>query len=391
LFEPKTEELTLPEVKAPVVPSAFGGNVPQFGLPKMKVPRTVQPQPAPMDVLMATADLMKPDDFLKAYTEIKGKPTVHSLAPKNILVDSAGNKLGENTNTKPESEKDQWSEPYMASAGGRKGLVQKNLTTGQIKPVLQDVSTTIKVNTGISGISSDSVPFGQIPKEDKEFHFLTKMITGKDPKISARDISSQRQFNKDYPAYVRSVGFTAPQIAALQTAYKGKDANFRNMEKQSGPMKAFADNINKQVDTVEQMFSTLQRADVRALDLPLRQLKTKLIGSGLEQAYELFMQEISTEAYKLASGSSASIAQIPEGARKDWVRIHDPNLSLKQIMPVLQATRRMANIRISTWNKARDIITDEISNMGSTPNNPSPEQPKATHKYIPGKGIVEIK
>jgi hypothetical protein len=39
--------------------------------------------------------------------------------------------------------KDQWTAPYQMKVGGKKGLFQKNLTTGQIKPVVEDKSTTV--------------------------------------------------------------------------------------------------------------------------------------------------------------------------------------------------------------------------------------------------------
>lgn len=40
-----------------------------------------------------------------------------------------------------------WSEPYEANIGGKRAMVQKS-STGQVKPVIQDTSTTVKVSTG---------------------------------------------------------------------------------------------------------------------------------------------------------------------------------------------------------------------------------------------------
>lgn len=40
-----------------------------------------------------------------------------------------------------------WSEPYPAQIGGKQVILQKS-STGQVKPVVQDTSTTVKVSTG---------------------------------------------------------------------------------------------------------------------------------------------------------------------------------------------------------------------------------------------------
>jgi hypothetical protein len=158
---------------------------------------------------------------------------------------------------------------------------------------------------------------------------------------------------------------TAQDMAVMKSDYKSGSMSLNNMRKQEAPMSAFVKNINTQVDYASELFKNLQRTDARLLNIPLRELRTKVKGSGLERTYELFMQEISAEAIKLASGSSASIAQIPEGNRKEWLRIHDVNLPLSEIMPVFEGTKKMANMRLSTWQDAKNIVRNELKAIGT--------------------------
>jgi len=58
--------------------------------------------------------------------------------------------MDEHTNFKPAEVKEAtetWGEPYEANVGGKRAMVQKS-SRGQVKPVIQDTSTTIKVQTG---------------------------------------------------------------------------------------------------------------------------------------------------------------------------------------------------------------------------------------------------
>lgn len=55
---------------------------------------------------------------------------------------------------KAEKTEETWGEPYAMSVGGKKAMVQKS-SRGQIRPVVQDVSTTVKVSTGGGGAGKD--------------------------------------------------------------------------------------------------------------------------------------------------------------------------------------------------------------------------------------------
>jgi len=129
-------------------------------------------------------------------------------------------------------------------------------------------------------------------------------------------------------------------------------------------MGSFVTNINRQVGKMERISKDIvKRVGVRALDLPKREFITRFIGSGHERVFEAYMKEVSAEIAKLAQGSAASIAQLPEENRKEWEKIHDVNLSFKEILIILQGTREMANIRLGSVQDEIDYTVGRMKNV----------------------------
>ena len=144
---------------------------------------------------------------------------------------------------------------------------------------------------------------------------------------------------------------------------KSLQQSLQQQHKNLGMMGSFVKNINGQVDKLENISSDIvKRVGVRALDLPMREFNTRFIGSGDEQVMKAYMKEISAEIAKLAQGSAASIAQLPEENRKEWEHIHDVNLSMRELLIILNGTREMANIRLDS---VQDNIDDTVDKMGN--------------------------
>lgn len=134
----------------------------------------------------------------------------------------------------------------------------------------------------------------------------------------------------------------------------------------------FVRNINKQADYAERLFEYLQRTDVRALNMPIIALRKRFVGSGLESVYEMFIKEMSAEASKLSQGASQSIAQIPEGNREEWERVHDLNLPITEARRVFQGTRDMANTRYASVEEQLNITKQKLSELGQENQAPQP-------------------
>lgn len=147
---------------------------------------------------------------------------------------------------------------------------------------------------------------------------------------------------------------------------KSLNSSLMQQQKNRGMMGSFVKNINDQVDRLSQIGNDIiGRVGVRALDLPIRELKTRFVGSGNERVFEAYMKEISAEIAKLSQGSAASIAQLPEENRKEWERIHDPNLSMRELITILNGTKEMANIRLQSVQSEIDYTVDKLSDVRS--------------------------
>lgn len=243
-----------------------------------------------------------------------------------------------------------------------------------------------KANRAILGNPAGAQAFPVWPEEDKQMAYQTKMLTGKNPTFSSRDSESRAGFEKGYNAFINSKGFSASDIALMQADYRAGNMSLGNMTKQEAPMNAFVLNINKQITKLETLYSNNDRVGIRLLDLPLRELKVKAKGSGLEASRASYLLEISNEIGKLSSGASASVQQLSDSAKEDWKKVHDPNLSLKELMVVLNATRDQANMRMTTWREAKEDVRASLKGLGGN-QTPPPSKPRLT----PAEAIEELR
>jgi hypothetical protein len=178
-------------------------------------------------------------------------------------------------------------------------------------------------------------------------------------------------------------GINVSDRAVKQATFKTLEKSLAFQEKQHGSIGNFVRNINKQVDYAETLFDKLSRTDVRALNMPIRELKTRFVGSGMENIYTMFMKEISAEAAKLSQGSSQSIAQLPEGNREDWEKIHDLNLPFKEAIILLRGTKSAANMRLASVTEERDFTRSEMVKLGKTPADSMTDNKKETKENNP--------
>jgi hypothetical protein len=201
--------------------------------------------------------------------------------------------------------------------------------------------------------------------EDKEQAFGYNMITGKPP-VNAQGMQSndRQRYAKEYAHWLTGKGLKAQDVSLMQSDYKAGDTSLRNMARQEAPMSAFVGNINRQVEKVQQLYDNNDRIGIRLIDLPVREIRMRAKGSGDEAVKASYLLEISNEIGKLSSGASASVQQLSDSAKEDWKRVHDPNLSFKEIMKVVNATRDQANMRITTWREAKQEVRNQLKAIG---------------------------
>lgn len=133
-----------------------------------------------------------------------------------------------------------------------------------------------------------------------------------------------------------------------QADVKALGTSITQQTKQLGSMGSFVKNLGWQVDRVNELAKDIKTSDVRLLNIPIRLLKKRVAGNAALAKYELYLKEIEGEIGKLATGSTASVAELSQGAQEAWAKIHDKNLSVADMMELLEETKHAGEIRIKS-------------------------------------------
>ncbi len=223
-------------------------------------------------------------------------------------------------------------------------------------------------------------------KETKLWHFENFKNTGVKPDFGwGKDAGRSRaQFQREYADWNIGKGVTGAEAGAVGAEYKAKSMSVRNQEKIRGMMGGFVRNMDKQIVRVDDLFGKIvQRVGVRAMDYPLREIKTRAIGSGNEAIIEAYLLEISNEIGKLSTGSAASIQELSKEAQVKWAKIHDPNLSPREIKKILTETRHMGQLRLDSSDEEIKKTLNDMKNIDK--NVPVGKEAKGEGKVEPRK------
>lgn len=243
---------------------------------------------------------------------------------------------------------------------------------GQLKPITEPQMVAMM---------NDVEGFDQMPEDVKNLWYETY---AKDrsavPPFYYRDPKSKNAFIKGFAEWELKRGGTGGEVVADRFSTKALGSSLQFQQKNRGMMGSFVTNINGQVSKIEKISKDIvSRVGIRALDLPRRELVTRFVGSGQERVLESYLKEVSAEIAKLSQGSAASIAQLPEGNRESWERIHDPNLSFRELLKVLEGTREQANIRLQSVDNEISETEYKLKNLGVS--SQSKSKPKKVGRF----------
>lgn len=203
---------------------------------------------------------------------------------------------------------------------------------------------------------------GEATEEDYRFAGEIYNKTGKMPPLGRSSYGRiqvlrwARILNEENGRTVGGLVSSQSQIAALQGSLK-------NIQKQENMMGSFVRNLDEQNIRIKMAMDAIKRTDARFLNVPWRKFKKEIKGSADEAILDMYLTEISTEVGKLASGSAASIAALPEGARQKWESIHDPNLPLSELYKLLNETLAGAHLRMQSVRDEKGSILQQLEGL----------------------------
>jgi len=159
-------------------------------------------------------------------------------------------------------------------------------------------------------------------------------------------------------------GEGAGGVITDQASNKALAGSIAQQEKQLGAMTSFVNNLEQQVDKVSSLAKDLQTFDTRILNVPLRMVRGRLSGSPLQAKYDMYLAEIESEIGKLATSSTASVAELSQGAQEKWAKIHDKNLSVGDMIELLKETKNAGRMRLSSVETSIKESKDRMKTLG---------------------------
>jgi len=159
----------------------------------------------------------------------------------------------------------------------------------------------------------------------------------------------------------------ALEVVGTQTDTKAIGGAITLLQKQASSMGSFVSNIEQQIDKVHALSSDLKTYDTRLMNVPLRAMRGKIQGSPLQAKYDMYLAEIESEIGKLATGSTASIAELSATAQNKWEKIHDKNLSVKDMLSLLDETKAAARMRMKSVDDELEKTRRKMRSRGVDP------------------------
>ena len=375
---------SLKQVYKKAINKGFGPNSPQVAKMALNEIEKVQAQQAATQ----SAWLTGAGAYQKAYRQagMSGREMLAQNAPQYAKMDTSGSGdltplYGADGKTVVAYRDEQTGKtvkadkPERATSEQEKEKMQsleKKKILGQ--PLSPDEDADLKAWKSLNK-NDKGDDFSTWTPEAKNNAYMLNMITNKPPVIAQGFGGNERKaYGKGYGQWQVDKGFSAQDIALIQADYRAGDTSLKNMTKQEYPMLAFVSNINKQIDKVQELYTNNDRVGLRLIDKPVRDLKVLAKGSGDEAVKASYLLEISNEIGKLSSGASGSVQQLSDSAKEDWKKVHDPNLSLTEIMKVVHATRDQANMRMDSWKEAKEAVRTEIGMLGTASSGTVPKE-----------------
>lgn len=257
----------------------------------------------------------------------------------------------------PQKPEETWGTPYESKVGGKKAMVQKS-SRGKISPVIQDTSTTVVVKPGSNTAGPGDAEFwGRAIQEGR---------------AALSDVPARGAIKTDVMKWMEKNG--GSDYAGLKAENSAYSSSLTQQQKQLGSMGSFVKNLNAQIDRVGQIGAELYTADTRLFNMPIRALRGQIAGSPMQSKYDMYITEIENEIGKLSTGSTGSVAELSVGAQQKWAKIHDKNLSVKDMLEILKETKHAGDLRVkSVRDQINDTRNDRKNRTGGRGGQSSPK------------------
>ena len=335
---------------------------------------------------------------LQAAHDKGGEPALREEARKQSL--DAGQKLAQ-INQEEQRKVQMRGQDISAANAEKRASSPETYSPSPLKKLIDERQAL--VDSGVnpndprllaydSKISGTEIDVTNITQDEIDVWGSFVALTGKMPSLGRGKASTKTRLAIAKSAAVYTLGGDktlgespdkTPSEAALsmltkQSDTKSTQGSLNFLEKQVSAMGSFVTNIGLQVDKVKELSTDLETYDSRIMNVPLRFVRGKILGSPLQAKYDMYLTEIESEIGKLATGSAASIAELSTSAQEKWANIHDKNLSVKDMISLLEETSNAADMRLKSVEQSLgDARTRMANRKEATPTS----QPKTIGRF----------
>lgn len=184
------------------------------------ITKMVTPEVDPRKILLSGLVNTGDEDYAKQLVELaKVKPNAPiSVRPGGSLVDPV---TGVPIFTAPaEDKKEKWSDPYEGIIGGKKVMLKRNIATNEVKPVVQDTSTTVRINAGQQG----GTPFKELSESEKENAYKNFILNKVTPSFGMGASPDRKDWNAGLNKWMVANNVTPEDVATGRAAVKFQSA-----------------------------------------------------------------------------------------------------------------------------------------------------------------------
>jgi hypothetical protein len=248
---------------------------------------------------------------------------------------------------------------------------------------------------GHGGAGTDE--YSKWTPQEKQWWFENMRATGQKPDLGAGGASSKarQQFTREYAAWSRGEGISGADAAVMADTFKTDAAAYKGsivqQQKAIGAMGSFVKNMDAQIAKVGELSAALHTFDSRILNLPLRAARGRIAGSPLQAKYDMYLTEIESEIGKLATGSAGSVAELSIGAQEKWAKIHDKNLSVKDMLELLKETSHAGKLRMKSVADQLEETREQSRARGKSPATAAPAKKVVVERRRAASGKVLVK
>ena len=159
--------------------------------------------------------------------------------------------------------------------------------------------------------------------------------------------------------WARTSGLSTRELLTAQAAYKGDTASLNNFQKQADQIKSFEQTAQKNIDLFISAAEKIPDTGVPWLNMPVRMLNEKLVGSANMAAVNAARQVANNEIAKVTSGGGLG-SVLSDSARHEVEAYNPKDATLKQTLRVAKVLKQdMAN-RISSMDTTLGEIKARI-------------------------------